>query len=179
MILAIMDLEWTSWSSSEIKNIKNPKKEIIQLSVMVFEYKKMKKVDDLNIFIKPVFNSNLSSYISELTGIKQNFIEEKGINFKDALLELLKFIELNQVKKILSNGQDEDILKENCIYHQLVFPNQIHFINLKPFFMEFFKTSISNVQSNNLYKLIPTKLLNTKIHKVLFELLSSFLIIYR
>ena len=141
---------------------------------MVFEYKKMKKVDDFNIFIKPVFNSYLSNHISELTGIKQDFIEEKGVNFKDALLKLLKFVESNKVKKILSNGQDGDILKENCIYHQLVFPNQIHFMNLKPFFMEFFKTSISNVQSNNLYKLIPTKLLNSKIHDSSLDVVSIF-----
>ena len=47
-------------------------------------------------------------------------------------------------------------------------------MNLKPFFMEFFKTSISNVQSNNLYKLIPTKLLNSKIHDSSLDVVSIF-----
>ena len=75
MNLCIMDLEWTSWDSSEIKNIKEPKKEIIQLSLLIFNLKSMNKLDIIDFYVKPKINPKLSKHIIKLTGLNQKFID--------------------------------------------------------------------------------------------------------
>ena len=148
-----MDLEWTSWDSSEIKNIKEPKKEIIQLSLLIFNLKSMNKLDIIDFYVKPKINPKLSKHIIKLTGLNQKFIENNGYNFKTIFEKLLVHFNKFNIKTILANGSDWEILLDNCSYNNITFKSSINSINLKKYFMQFFNASIDEVQSNRIKEL--------------------------
>lgn len=166
MNLCIMDLEWTSWDSSEIKNIKEPKKEIIQLSLLIFNLKSMNKLDIIDFYVKPKINPKLSKHIIKLTGLNQKFIENNGYNFKTIFEKLLVHFNKFNIKTILANGSDWEILLDNCSYNNITFKSSINSINLKKYFMQFFNASIDEVQSNRIKELFSKKTFNkyNKIH---------------
>ncbi len=113
--IVIFDLEWTSWSGFPESNWCMPGKhrEIIQIGGVKLDYTNhLKEIDCFNIFVKPKINKKLSKYIRDLTGLTQEIIDSRGINFHTALTLFYKFC--NEVDYVCFNGTDDEVLFENC-----------------------------------------------------------------
>jgi inhibitor of KinA sporulation pathway (predicted exonuclease) len=135
----IFDLEFTSWPGSSERNwnLPNEDREIIQIgAVKIKTTGDMLEVDSFQRFVRPLKNPILSEYIVNLTGITQEKIEKEGILFPLALSSFVKFIGEHPIN-ILSNGEDVDVIKENCQFHKISFLSILKkTINLKIYFSE-------------------------------------------
>lgn len=69
---------------SNFTKSKDPQ-EIIEFSSILVERKSLQIVDSIQIFVKPVIHPNLTPFCTELTGITQSIINEKGISLKEGL----------------------------------------------------------------------------------------------
>lgn len=114
----LFDSEYTAWEGSQESNWSKDgeEKELIQVSVILV--RKCKNhlfiADDLNLYIKSKINPVLSDYITKLTGITNEKLEEEGLSFDEAMNKLFEFCTYNDNKiKIYSYGNDYDIIKEN------------------------------------------------------------------
>lgn len=95
---------------------------MIQCSLIVFDaYKHQgegvfigeKSIDEYTSFVKPIYTKELSDYIKELTGIKQEDVD-RGCNFTEAISCLSRLISKHSIKKIFVWGPDWLLLKQNC-----------------------------------------------------------------
>ncbi len=118
----VIDLEWTSWKNNyygkyleKEKREKWQKREIIQIGAIKFD-KNYNIKDKLNVFVKPEFNLQLSTYIIRLTSITNKLLEKKGINFIKAFRLLKRF---SKKTYIFCNGSDGSVLRENLDYRNL------------------------------------------------------------
>ena len=162
----ITDFEWTSWKGNytgkyleQEKRQTWQKKEIIQIgAIKVNENFKIEK--KLNIYVKPVFNPVLSAHIQKLTGLKQNFIDKKGLEFEIALKMFLDFTD-NSL--IISNGEDGKILYLNLKYHNLSkkCPN---IFNIKSIFRHRYKIPRDMLHSTIIHSYFGYKLYFNKFH---------------
>jgi inhibitor of KinA sporulation pathway (predicted exonuclease) len=64
-------------------------------------------------FVKPIYNQQLSDYIKELTGIKQEDVDS-GHSFCQALDAMYLALKKYHVRKIFTWGPDRLLLKRNC-----------------------------------------------------------------
>jgi len=134
MKYAILDLEFTSWKGSLKRNWSLPweKKEIIQIGAIKFNNFTTFSYKNLNLYIKPVINKELSIYIQKLTGIKQYHINELAVPLDTANLIINFFFK--KVKKIYCNGLDKEILINNYKLLKIPIPKFTkNIINIKPF----------------------------------------------
>ena len=109
--------------------------------------------DTLDILVKPSINPILSQYFIKLTGIEQNLVDKSNNNFQIALKVLKKF--LNDASIILCNGNDGEVLRENCILNQIKVPEWANdFYNFRPYMSEMSGINPINFTSSDLPKLV-------------------------
>ncbi len=137
--MVVFDLEWTAWEGSEKRQWSGPNenREIIQIGavVMHFAASKWRKGDVFNMYVRPTIRPVLSDYISVLTGISQDTIDQHGQVFITALNDFKNFCPKNAI--LCSNGNDWDVLKENCIINGIEIPfSKECFFNIHPFIVE-------------------------------------------
>ena len=98
----------------------NEWREIVQLGAIVVDVAAgFSERAAFEALIKPVRNPKLSNYFTTLTGITQDQIEAGAEPFEDVLRRLQEF--LAPVAVVLFNGNDGEILRENCIARGLAF----------------------------------------------------------
>lgn len=114
--LVVYDLEYTSWEGARERRWNGPgeHREIVQLGAI-------RLVDgvELSILVRPRINFTLSAYFVDLTGISQARMDEEGIDFPMALA---CFADFAGDALLLSNGRDEEVLRENCRLTGIEFP---------------------------------------------------------
>lgn len=175
MNYAIIDLEFTSWKGSLMRDWSLPweKKEIIQIGAIKFKSFKDVYYKKLNIYIKPKINYTLSLYIQKLTGIKQYQLNQMSIPLRSADIKLKKFF--NDVDKIFCNGLDKQILIENykiCNLSKPFYLNKIY--NIKPFLSELLKTNQNKLVSSELHNFFKFNKINNKKHDGLNDCINIF-----
>ena len=118
----MIDLEWTSWRGNYFgknflkeKRKKWQKKEIIQIGAIKFD-SGFNIIEKFNVYVKPTINPKLSKYIIKLTKITNRKLKNKGINFRKAYL---KFKNFTKDCKVICNGDDNKVLKENLKYNKM------------------------------------------------------------
>lgn len=122
-LAAILDLEYTSWEGTARRMWADPHewREIVQLGAIVIDVGAgFSERASFEALIKPVRNPKLSEYFTTLTGITQDQIEACAEPFEDILRRLQEF--LAPVGLVLFNGNDGEILRENCALRGLVAP---------------------------------------------------------
>lgn len=116
--IAIFDAEFTA-KSEKYRGVQ----EMIQCALIVYQI----EVSDENMliamaeqplfvyktFIKPMYTKDLSDYIKQLTGIKQEEIET-GKNFYEVLDDIDNALRAFGVASIFTWGPDRVLLKNNC-----------------------------------------------------------------
>ncbi|BDX04607.1 3'-5' exonuclease [Planctobacterium marinum] len=119
--LVIFDTEFTAWPGSREHNWsrQGEAREIIQLAALKIkvQQKRLSAVASFNVLVKPTINPNLSEYIQELTGIRQQVVEDHGVDYPSCAELFHEFIE-NGTLPCYSWGPDVKVLKENHHFNQ-------------------------------------------------------------
>ena len=117
MHLVFFDTEFTSWEGSIERNWSEPweSREVVQIGAVAMEaeVENWREVDSFGCLVKPMRNPELSVYFSELTGISQQAVDEKGLELSNALSRFQKFAE-GHGGRCFSWGDDVEILEESC-----------------------------------------------------------------
>ncbi len=119
--IVIYDTEYTSWEGAQARNWNGPNefKEIVQIGALLIGTKTLEILDTKVIFVRPKKNPVLSEYFIELTGISQEDVETRGIDFPAAIQE---FALWTDALPMYSFGTDALVMEENCKLHDIPFP---------------------------------------------------------
>jgi inhibitor of KinA sporulation pathway (predicted exonuclease) len=110
--LTVFDLEYTAWECSMARHWLEPGqfKEVVQIGAVKLDGRDLSVVDELDILVKPRINARLSAYFEKLTGIGDDEVAARGIDFADAYDRFAVFAEGGP---ICAFGHDEWVLEEN------------------------------------------------------------------
>lgn len=131
--IAIMDLEFTSWEGSLARSWSEPWewREIVQIGALIVDAPDFEPRAEFEMLVKPQRNPLLSDYFQKLTGIDQAAVDANGKSFPEALAALAALLAPAEV--VLFNGQDGQILRENCAFHGVPFPlDAAQMFNFRP-----------------------------------------------
>ena len=135
-VIAVMDLEWTSWAGARARRWQGPgeEMEIVQIgAVRLADAAALPELAALDVLVRPSLNPTLSDYFTELTGITQARVERDGIGFAGALARLVDFFE--GVEAVWAYGRDHEVIERNCRLNGLAFPfPESLFKNARPLF---------------------------------------------
>ena len=172
--IAIIDFEWTSWSGNyhgkyleKEKRSNWQKKEIIQMGIVLID-RKYNLIKKYNIYVKPIFNSQLSDYIINLTGISQTKIDKLGIEFPIALNYFLKFTK-NCI--LISNGTDGDVLNDNLFMHKIK-NKTVKIINIKNILFKKYNVPKEYLHSTVIHNFYGYKIYDHKAHDAISDCLN-------
>lgn len=122
-LIGILDLEYTAWEGSAQRrwNQSWEWREIVQIGFLLVDSGKMFSVrDSIEIMVQPTRNPELSDYFVSLTGISRDQLTKESIPFPRAL-EMMSEIG-NSPEMIIFNGNDGQVLRENCQLNSLCLP---------------------------------------------------------
>ena len=133
--VVIFDCEYTAWEGSLARGWSgdNEDPEIIQIGAVKLGIQDQGLFlgSEFSTLVKPTYRPQLSEYISNLTGIDQEALDHKGIDFSDAINRFSEFI--GKCGTCCSNGDDWAVLERNCEINQIKNPLlQKKFLNLRP-----------------------------------------------
>jgi inhibitor of KinA sporulation pathway (predicted exonuclease) len=152
--LVVMDLEYTAWEGSLAANWSRPGeyREIVQIGAVRLA-PDLAEADSFMRYVRPVKNPLLSAYFIDLTGITQRIVDAQGTDFPDALAMFARFAA--DAAKVLSNGPDGDIVRENCGWHGIPCPFDPPLLqNIRPHLAAGFARADTDVDSGKLPDLV-------------------------
>ena len=121
----LYDTEYTAWEGSMKRGWsgENEYREIVQIAALKVRVKEGEFIstESFNRFVKPTKNPQLSDYFMQLTGIKQEEVDEEGSFFKE-VLEAFHFFSDSGEIGVFSWGNDIGILRENCRLNEIALP---------------------------------------------------------
>tara|TARA_B000000475_G_scaffold267285_1_gene258204 strand:+ start:81 stop:659 length:579 start_codon:yes stop_codon:yes gene_type:complete len=180
-IFIIFDTEFTAWEGSQKRNwsLCWEHKELISISALKIKKTKNKLeiIDKLNCYIQPRINKQLSTYITNLTGITQNKIDTMGYDFE---IVMEKFYTFSKNLELYSYGNDYSIIRENLDLYKIDIDSKYRSWNNSFFDIRFifqsYGINTSNYSSGTVYKhfnLKPNQ--DIKIHDAEWDTYSLFL----
>ncbi|MFH1423827.1 MAG: 3'-5' exonuclease [Candidatus Nealsonbacteria bacterium] len=135
----LFDLECTSWDGAAARNWSGPgeHREVIQIGATLTDIERFTEQFTVKTLVKPRINPILSEYIKNLTGITQEDINQKGIDFAIFLQTFFDWccdFEIYCFDSRVDGSRlfDRDVLVENCELCGLEFPfemDRFHNIN--------------------------------------------------
>lgn len=151
--VVILDLEYTSWPGSLQRNWAEEWefREIVQIGAVRLRVKPDEFIVEVQFerIVKPVRNPQLSDHFSNLTGITDSLVLEKGGHFHDALADFVQFV--SNKTQIWSVGFDGEVIRENTTFNRIPYPfdkNQV--LNIRPALSRVLNLSESDIMSCNL-----------------------------
>jgi inhibitor of KinA sporulation pathway (predicted exonuclease) len=136
-IVAVFDLEWTTWEGAQARNWSGPgeEREIVEIGAVKLDGGDgLREIAAFEILVRPRINPALSAYFTGLTGITQAMVDTCGRPFADALAAFARFIGHDPAATLAcSFGRDPDILRRNCALAgiDVPFPDGV-FRNVRP-----------------------------------------------
>lgn len=120
--IAILDLEYTAWEGSAQRCWSEPWewREIVQIGMVLVDAQTFTVQQGFEVLVRPERNPILSGYIVALTGITQERMEYEAVSFNAALHAVTPLGDA--VECIIFNGNDGQILRENCAFHGITAP---------------------------------------------------------
>lgn len=108
----IFDTEYTTWDGAQDRGWsgENEYRELVQIAAIKVDKETLEEIDTLDVLVMPQFNTTLSDFFTELTGITNDEINKRGLSFDGALK---KFNNFSNHLVIFSYGNDLAILAEN------------------------------------------------------------------
>jgi inhibitor of KinA sporulation pathway (predicted exonuclease) len=110
--LTVFDLEFTAWECSMARHWLNPGefKEVVQFGAVKLDGKDLSVLGEFDVLVRPRINSTLSPYFQKLTGITNEDVAARGIDFAEAYA---RFVDFAGDDPICAFGHDEWVLEEN------------------------------------------------------------------
>ena len=130
------DLEFTAFEGSLARRWLAPGefKEVVQIGAVKVDAYSFALVEELEILVKPRINPALTPYLTNLTGISNAALSERGVDFREAYLQFLPFAEDAVISAF---GRDDLVLTENLrLYGICDMPPMPGYINVIPWLAE-------------------------------------------
>ncbi len=128
----MFDLECTTWDGAAARGWSGPgeHREVIQVGATLTD-ERFTEQFALKVLVKPQINPILSDYCKNLTGITQEDIDQKGIDFPTFLQMFFRWcfeFELYCFDSRVDGSRlfDRDVLVENCNLLKIWHPFQMH-----------------------------------------------------
>ena len=132
--ITIFDLEYTAWECSMARHWLEPGqfKEVVQIGAVRLDGKTLAVLDEFDLLVRPRINPVLSPYFEKLTGITNDVVTARGIDFAEAYR---RFADFAGDDPICAFGHDEWILEENLrLYGITQFRTLPRFSDLRSWF---------------------------------------------
>ena len=116
----ILDLEYTAWEGSATRQWREEWewREIVQIGCVIVDGGNgFVILDEFERLVAPHKNPLLSEYFIRLTGIFQTDVDAQAVPPGEAITALGEFCE--SAVMIVFNGHDGEVLRENCIMHDV------------------------------------------------------------
>jgi inhibitor of KinA sporulation pathway (predicted exonuclease) len=110
--LTVFDLEFTAWEGSMATHWLRPGefKEVVQIGAVKLDRSRFQILDEFDCLVRPRINREVSAYFEGLTGITNETLQARGMDFSQALVRFLAFAAGGP---ICAFGRDEWVLEEN------------------------------------------------------------------
>lgn len=135
--IVLFDTEYTCWEGSRERNWSGPNehREIVQIGALRVDSDRLTETDAFDVLVRPRKNPLLSGYFTSLTGITQERIETKGVEFPTAIRQFSLWCE---GFPLYSFGRDGEVLEQNCTLVGIVSPiANSRFHNIRDVFQKF------------------------------------------
>jgi inhibitor of KinA sporulation pathway (predicted exonuclease) len=131
----VYDLEFTAWEGSMQSRWSRPREypEVIQIGAVKVDAESPKIVDEFEILVRPRVNPELSEYLVALTGITNEALREKGVDFVTAFRA---FVEFAGGARTFAFGRDDLVLRQNLKLYGFGEAEVPPYTNANPWFME-------------------------------------------
>ena len=108
----IFDLEFTAWEGSMQSRWTRPGEytEVVQIGAVKLDAESLKEVDCFEMLVRPRVNPALSDYLVALTGITNEKMAARGVDFITGYRAFLDFV---GDARAFAHGRDDLILAEN------------------------------------------------------------------
>jgi inhibitor of KinA sporulation pathway (predicted exonuclease) len=128
----VFDLEFTSWEGSLATNWSRPFefKELVQIGAIKLDAASLTVVEEFEILVRPRVNPLLSSYFTALTGITNEAIERRGVDFA---VGYRAFLDFAGGASTWAFGRDDLIFADNLKLYGLAMP-VLPYTNVIPWF---------------------------------------------
>ncbi|HLP71804.1 MAG TPA: 3'-5' exonuclease [Bacteroidales bacterium] len=133
MIYIIMDLELTCWKDNKDFKLQ----EIIEIGAVKLN-SGFEKIDEFDVFIRPIENPLLSEFCHDLTHITQKDVDGAS-TFNNVLPEFIEWIGAEAYVLITWGNFDLTHMQVDCKRHKIKFPKHLsrNPVNLKQHFADF------------------------------------------
>lgn len=110
--ITVFDLEYTAWECSMARHWLEPGqyKEVVQIGAVKLDGRDLSILGEFDLLVRPRINPVLSPYFENLTGITNDDVAARGVDFVDAYERFARFASDGP---IMAFGHDEWILEEN------------------------------------------------------------------
>jgi inhibitor of KinA sporulation pathway (predicted exonuclease) len=110
--ITIFDLEYTAWTGSMARSWLTPGefREVVQIGAVRIDADTFTVQAEFEVLVRPHFNPVLSPYLENLTGITNEQVKARGVDFRTGYDRFLAFA---AGCPIAAFGRDEKVLEEN------------------------------------------------------------------
>lgn len=132
----VFDLEFTAWEGSLARRWLAPGefKEVVQIGAVRLDARTLEETGHLNLLVRPRINRTISHYLENLTGIANEALATRGIDFADAYRS---FVEFTNGGVIAAFGRDDLVLAKNLrLYGLSDAPPLPPYLNIVPWLGE-------------------------------------------
>ena len=184
MSFVIFDTEYTTWEGCLQHGWRdNQKKEIVQIAALKVN-SDLKVLAELNLLCKPKINPVLSQYFIDLTGIDNNMVTQKGIDFTTAYTCFKNFVKKDVCYShgwggTFTDACDGVVIAENLQLNHLPVDDSIQYRNIAPIFKKAYeknKITVKSQSSGQICKILglqkQLKDLNLDEHNALYDVYS-------
>jgi inhibitor of KinA sporulation pathway (predicted exonuclease) len=108
----VFDLEFTAWEGSMAHRWLRPGEftELVQIGAVKVDAQSFAVIDEIDVLVRPKLNPVLSDYFVQLTGITNDELAARGVDFAEAYDEFVRFAD-NGV--IAAFGRDDLVFEAN------------------------------------------------------------------
>lgn len=108
----VFDLEFTAWEGSMAQRWSRPgeRKEVVQIGAVKLDTERLRVTDTFEMLVRPRLNPMLSAYLTELTGITNEMLAARGVDFVTAYRCFLDFVGLSE---LWAFGRDDLVFEDN------------------------------------------------------------------
>jgi len=108
----VFDLEFTAWEGSRQRRWSLPgeRTEVVQIGAVKLDAESLRILDEFEVLVQPRLNPRLSDYLIALTGISNEAVAARAVDFVTAYRAFLDFVGPAQ---IWAFGRDDLIFADN------------------------------------------------------------------
>ena len=110
--VVVFDLEFTAWAGSMASRWtrEGEHTEVVQIGAVKLDAETLKVTDEFVCLVRPRINPRLSQYLTDLTGITNEMLDQKAVDFITAYRAFLDFV---GPSPIWAFGRDDLIFADN------------------------------------------------------------------